>query len=49
MNANQLINMIMRMFVRKMVSRGMDAGIKTVSGAGKNRRRSNRRREDDQL
>lgn len=27
MNANQLMNMIFRLFVRKAVSRGMDAGL----------------------
>lgn len=27
MNANQLINMVMRLFVRKALNRGIDAGI----------------------
>jgi hypothetical protein len=31
MNANQLINMVMRMFVNKLVNKGMDAGINAVS------------------
>jgi len=35
MNANQIINLIMRMFVRKAVSKGMDAGISRIAGRGK--------------
>ncbi len=31
MNMNYLINMIMRMFIRKVVNRGMDAGIDMVA------------------
>tara|TARA_B100001939_G_scaffold149714_1_gene129497 strand:+ start:147 stop:362 length:216 start_codon:yes stop_codon:yes gene_type:complete len=37
MNANQLINMITRMFVRKVVNKGLNAGIDRVSGGGKSR------------
>ena len=37
MNANQIINMITRMFVRKVVNTGLNAGIDRVSGGGKPR------------
>ena len=37
MNANQLINMITRMFVRKVVNKGLNAGIDRVAGGGKSR------------
>ena len=37
MNANQLINMITRIFVRKVVNKGISAGIDRVSGGGKSR------------
>lgn len=35
MNANQLINMIFRLFVRKAVSKGIDAGMNRMSGGRK--------------
>ena len=35
MNANALINMVTRMFVRKIVGRGVDAGINAMAGRGK--------------
>lgn len=34
MNANQVINMLLRMFARKAVNKGMHAGIKHVAGRG---------------
>lgn len=37
MNANQIINIIMRMFIRKAVNKGMDAGINRLAGKGKSR------------
>lgn len=35
MNTNQIIDMIMRLFVRKAVSKGMNAGINRIAGGGK--------------
>ncbi|KPP84607.1 MAG: hypothetical protein HLUCCO07_05775 [Rhodobacteraceae bacterium HLUCCO07] len=37
MNANQIINLVMRMFIRKAVGRGMNAGINRLAGKGKSR------------
>ena len=41
MNANQIMNLVMRMFMRKIINRGMDAGMKKMSGMGKQRKRRN--------
>lgn len=35
MNVNQIMNLVFRMFFRKVVSRGMDAGINRLAGKGK--------------
>jgi hypothetical protein len=35
MNVEQVINMIMRMFLRKVVNKGMDVGIDRFAGKGK--------------
>lgn len=35
MNANRIISMIIRLFVRKIMSRGIDAGLDYASGRGK--------------
>ena len=35
MNANQIINMIMRIFIRKAVNKSISAGIGRVAGRGK--------------
>lgn len=37
MNINQLINMFMRIFTRKIMNRGIDAGFDYASGRGKSR------------
>jgi len=35
MNANQMINMVMRLFIRKVMNRGIDAGLKYATRRGK--------------
>jgi len=35
MNVNQLINMVMRLFVRKAVNGSINAGMRKMSGAGR--------------
>ncbi|SDO68955.1 hypothetical protein SAMN05216196_10843 [Lutimaribacter pacificus] len=35
MNANQIFNMITRMFLRRVVNKGMNAGLSRMSGGGK--------------
>jgi hypothetical protein len=35
MNVNQLINIVMKLFVRKAVNGGINAGIRKVSGSGR--------------
>ena len=37
MNANQLINMVMRIFVRKVLNKGINAGMDRMAGGGKPR------------
>lgn len=42
MNANHLINMIVRMVTRQLLHRGVNAGIDAVAGRGKSREEMSR-------
>jgi len=40
MNANQIINMVIRQVMRRLVNKGVDAGFEKVTGSAKNGRRA---------
>ncbi|MFV0513092.1 MAG: hypothetical protein ACK5MY_05595 [Jhaorihella sp.] len=40
MNANQIINMIVRVFLHRIVSFGIDRGVNSLSGVGRGKRKA---------
>ena len=46
LNANQIINMIMRVFLHRIVSFGIDKGVNSLSGVGRGTRKSSGRPDE---